>query len=211
MSRAEEVSQHPLFEDEPKISISLAYDNKTRELVGGTVDMNHADKYHWTNLATLIRPIIFLENDPISLVGFINQISKEHVDLRPPLKNGKLKYVKWQQTPLMYTVSETEKPARQKSREGGHSVDFLSVGEAGRVPPGWDFSKSVSDIEYAKIYLNGKLFHADSDKSKIFDKASALLKSTMIKCAELRTIHSLPFIEGARLFILDSREKGYDF
>jgi hypothetical protein len=209
MDRAEEVRSHPLAGTLGKLKFVLEFDPETLQMLGGTATLDDLDRSSWVYLAVLMRPVVFLEQEPVSLHVITNAISREHEPLRPLIKNFKTRYTAWQKSNLL-GIAELEPPAVPLPA-GEHQIESIWTGEVGTLPNDIDEAAIVWDRPLADTFLNGCVWHSDIAKAATYNAASPLQKQIMAKCAELRTLSAVEFIVGTRAFILAARNADYDF
>jgi hypothetical protein len=59
------------------------------------------------------------------------------------------------------------------------------------------------------VYLNGRMWHADTDKVDQYDEASPGMRSLMAKCAEARTLSAVQWVRCLSERINDDRNAGW--
>lgn len=210
MARADEIVQHPLSTADPTFKLLFSFDPETTLLTSINIDLDAIDKSSWVYLAVLMRPIVFNEKDPISFAKLTVAIGAEHDHLRGILKQGRVEFLQWQKH--MYIGQQLMGPVSEEHRglETG-TVVKLDIGEVGTVPDGVDLDQMVPDYTLAKTYLNGMLWHSDTEKAAEFQAASAHGQAFYAKCAEIRTITAIRYVRDLRQFIINTRELGLDF
>lgn len=115
MRRADKVIEHPLASTNPTITIQVRFDPETKAITKADLDLANLDESSWAYLAHLMRPIMFLEQDPIAFHKITNDLSFEHRELAPMLKIAKAEFERWK-TELMFGIQDL---ARQRVRSPG--------------------------------------------------------------------------------------------
>ncbi|HET6167791.1 MAG TPA: hypothetical protein VFE07_13255 [Marmoricola sp.] len=209
MDRADTVVSHPLAEKQSTISITVTQDPETGLLVPTDFNMNNLPEEEWLYLALKMRPIIFLDDDPISIKNLTTQIEREHVPLRGRLKDARSGLAAWRKHAFVYAVKVGEVGVPMPS--GQPQVERVEIGPACASPSGVSFSELSSDYEYAQVYLNGSAWHSDTEKAKAYQDASDHMKGHYRKCAEIRVMSAAThIIRPLRQWILDARADGHD-
>jgi hypothetical protein len=75
MRRADTIVQHPLAGTNPTITIQVTFDLETESITKADLDLDNLDESSWGYLAVLMRPIMFLEQDPIAFQKIANDLS----------------------------------------------------------------------------------------------------------------------------------------
>ena len=210
MRRADTIVEHPLAGTNPTITMQVTFDPGTKAITQADLDLDNLDESSWGYLAVLMRPIMFLEQDPIAFHKIANDLSFEHRELAPMLKIAKAEFERWK-TELMFGLQDLGKAANPLP-EGESALVSVAVGPAGTLPAGVSESDFTPDYELADIYLNACVWHSDNDKAQKFFDSSAMIQANYAKCAEIRTLSAIRLVGQLRQFILDAREHGkYDF
>lgn len=210
MRRADKIVDHPLAGKNPTFTIQVTFDPETNAITKADLDLDNLDESGWVYLAVLMRPIMFLEQDPIAFRKVANDLSFEHRELAPMLKVAKAEFESWK-SEMMFGVQHLGK-AKDPLPEGETALVSLATGPVGTLPEGVSKSDFTPDYELADIYLNACVWHSDNDKAQKFFDASAMIQANYAKCAEIRTLSAIRLITQLRQFILDAREHdGFDF
>lgn len=77
-------------------------------------------------------------------------------------------------------------------------------------PAGIEITDMTSDMYYALLYFNAEHWHSDDQKAAEYESASPHEKAFIAKCAELRTIHAVPFVRSLHAWIAKVREMHMD-
>ena len=159
--------------------------------------------------AVLMRPIVFLSGDDISLAPLLDRIGAEHSPLARHAKTGKELFMNWQ-THMYVGQQELGPVAIEHQALPSGSVTRLELGPPDTVHDGVDLDKLVPDYQLAKIYFNGMLWHSDTKKAAKFEAASSQMKAFYAKCAEIRTHTAFGHVLGMRQFVHQARILGHD-
>lgn len=209
IDRATDIRNHPLAGAQGGLQLKLKCDRETLELIGGTVELDDVDRSSWVHLAVLMRPLVFLEQDPLSFHVLTNAISREHEPLRPYISELKTRFTAWQESNLLGYVPMGD--AADPLPEGEHQIESIWTGSVGTLPVDIDEPDIVWDKGFANTFVNGCLWHSDLDKATEYSSASPLMKQFMAKCAELRTLSAVQFVTRTYYFVMAARAVGYDF
>jgi len=208
MQRADDILAHPVAKEKGSFNLNFEVNTQTQTLVGIDFNHNNLDKSSWGYVAVLMRPVIFLSNDPISLPALTSSIEREHAALRGSLKPMRKALEDWKKH--LYIGVRSLGPAVTPLPEGKTGVTSMWIGPAGTMPDGVDLSGFASDFHFADIFFNGCLWHGDDAKAAEYQAASPKMKAHIEKCAELRTLSAIPFIAGLRNWMTQARAAGYD-
>lgn len=207
MTRADKIVAHPLAGTQSTIKVQVAEDpesgNQTVKL-----DRNLLPEEQWVYLATLMRSVIFLEQDSISFNVLTNRIEREHEELRGRLKRGRDGLKAWKKHVFIYSgqMGRAEVPLP----EGQTAIQQINFGPPGVSPSGVDLGQLSPDYEYANAYLNAQVWHSDNLKARAYQAASADQKEHYQKCAEIRIISAIDIVAQLRQWILEARADGWD-
>lgn len=208
MTRADKIVAHPLAGERPTWNLMLWFSKTSGNLAKIDFDLANLDESSWAYLATLMRPVVFLQEDSTSIESVTVAIEREH----PSVRGGSLKGLRrglsaWhkQVHVALLPMGEADVPLP----EGETRVDALWTGAVGTAPV--EVSDGTSDAVMANVFLNGCLWHGDADKATRYEEASPFMKNYMAKCAEMRTLDGVRFVDGLRQWILDARADGRDF
>lgn len=208
MDRADKIVAHPLAGAQSTFQIIVTKDEESgNETV--KLDRNVLPEEQWVYLATLMRSVIFLEQDPISFNVLTKLIEREHEGLRGRLKRGRDGLKAWKKHAFIYSgrIGKAAVPFP----EGQTAVAQIKVGPPGASPSGIDLERLSPDYEYANAYLNAQVWHSDNDKARLYQAASPDQKEHYRKCAEIRVISAINIVAQLRQWILDARADGWDF
>lgn len=206
--RAERIEAHPLAGVQSTVKVNVRVDFKTGEMTG-QFDHNLLDENGINSLATLMRSIIFVEQDSISLNVLTKAIEREHVLLRGHLREARTKFEAWKKH--IYVGAEEIGTPALVVPEGRTAIQHIRMGPPGVLPSGVSLEALTSDYEYANAYLNACVWHSDSDKAKDYLAASDHMKGHYAKCAEIRTLEAVDIVLSLRDWILGARAAGHDF
>jgi hypothetical protein len=201
MGRAEEILAHPLAKERSTYKITLAIDNQTQQVVDVQFDHNNLDKTSWAYVALLMRPIIFLTNDPVSIPVLTGEIEREHKSPRGQLKPLRTELDAWRKR--LFVGTQNLGPVGN----GSPVLPSIWTAPPGTPPPGLDPGSMVSDYYYADIFFNGCLWHSDDAKAAEYQDASQLMKSHIAKCAEIRTLTAIRYVASLHRVINDALER----
>lgn len=210
MDRADEIVNHRLAQHQPSFEILMHFDPKTLLLTHANLDWETVEKESWLYLALCMRPIVFTEKDPTSFAKLTGSIGREHRDLAARLKTGRQKFAAWQRH--MFIGQENLGPVPEHLRGSpSNTVTRLAFGPPDTVPEGIDLDNMVPDYHFADIYFNGCAWHSNSEKAAEYQAGTPTMKAYYAKCAEIRTLTAVQWVEQLRTFVLGAREAGYDF
>lgn len=209
MERAGELVEHHLATRQPSFNVVMARDPESTLVTAMNIDWDNLDRSTWVYCAVLMRPMVFLSTDDISLAPLLDRIGEEHSALAVHAKRGKELFEAWQTHMYVGQQDLGQVPEEFKGLPTG-TVTRLSLGPPDTVPAEIDLDKMVTDYQLAKVYLNGKLWHSDTKKAAKFDAASPDMKAFYAKCAEIRTLTAFEHVLGVREFILRARKLGHD-
>lgn len=210
LARADKVLAHPLAEHPPSFQVLFNFDAEAMSLTSINIDWNHIDEESWVYLAVLMRPIIFNETDAISFNKLSGAIAREHEALRPVLKQGRRQFSAWKKH--MYIGQQEIGPVAEPHRGlPAGSVIRLELAEPDTVPTDVDLDQVVPDYVLADTYLNGLVWHSDTDKAAEFQAASPYIQAFYAKCAQIRTVTGIKHVREMREFLIQSRALGFDY
>jgi hypothetical protein len=210
MTRADKVLAHPVAEQPPSFQVLFNFDPETTILTSIDIDWENIDEASWLYLAILMRPIVFNQTDPISFGVLAKAIAREHPALGQVIKQGRKEFASWRQH--MYVGEQNMGPVREE-HEGlpSGTVIGLELGDPDTVPDSIDLDQMVPDYVLANIFLNGQVWHSDTDKAAEFQVASRHRQAFYAKCAEIRTVTAIAHVRNLREFIVRTRSLGYDY
>lgn len=211
MERADELAEHPLATHPPSFQVVMTRDPETTLVTAMNVDWHNLDKGTWVYCAVLIRPMVFLTNDDISLAKLLDRIGEEHETLAKYAETGKALLEEWQTHMYVGQQNLGVVPAEYKGLPTG-TVTRIELGPPDTVPDdiSIDIDQMVPDYKLAKVFFNGHLWHSDTKKAAEFMAASPNMKAFYAKCAEIRALTAFEHVLGLRQFILQARAKGHD-
>lgn len=210
MTRADKVLAHPVAERPPSFQVLLNFDPETTILTSIDIDWEDIDEVSWVYLAILMRPIVFNQTDPISFGALAKAIAREHAALGQLLKRGRKEFAAWQKH--MYIGAQNMGPVREEHKGlPSGTVVSLEFGDPDTVPDSVALDQMVPDYVLANIYLNGQVWHSDTDKAAEFQAAGPHRQAFYAKCAEIRTVMAIKYVRDLREFIVRTRALGYDF
>lgn len=208
MRRADTILDHPLAQQDPTITVSMSLDAQTGEVVHATLDHKNVPVADLVYVATLMRPIVYLRDDSISLAKLTGRIEREHPGFRGKLKPLRTGFEQWLATPIVQTWTIGEVPVEQQSNVPW--TGFLPTAPNGVLPNGIPLTDMTSDLHYALVFFYGEFWHSDDDKAAEYAAADAYEKRFIAKCAEVRTLHAIPFIRSLHTWVTEVRRLGMD-
>ncbi|MEI3867306.1 hypothetical protein V6S02_09470 [Microbacterium sp. CCNWLW134] len=209
MERAERIAGNPLAGQDAQFTVRMRKDIQTGEISATGFDPRVLPEDDWLAMAARMRPIIFLEDDPVSLSKLTAQIEREHVALRGRLKQARQRLSAWKRHAFVYLGNfEVAPPGLVAGEERSQQV---RIGPPGRSPSGIATEGLATDFDYANTYLNAMVWHSDTNKSMEYQAASEFMKKQYRKCAEIRVLSAAKdIIPPLRQWILDARADGHD-
>ncbi|MDO3397508.1 hypothetical protein QWJ41_17410 [Nocardioides sp. SOB44] len=207
MDRADKIVAHPLAGTHSTIKIVVTQDPESGTETA-KLDRNLLPEEQWVYLATLMRSVIFLEQESISFNVLTNRIEREHEELRGRLKAGREGLKAWKKHVFVYSglIGEAKVPLP----EGKTAIQQVNFGPPGVSPSGVDLEMLSPDYEYADAYLNAQVWHSDNAKARMYQAAGEDQKQHYRKCAEIRVISAIDIVAQLRQWILDARTDGWD-
>jgi hypothetical protein len=190
------------------VTVTFEVDEEKRELRPGSFSFDHVEKVSWQYLALRMRPIIFLEREPINFHVLRKRIGREHPDLGKMLTGAKKQFQAWEKR--VYFGLQDMGPASTPLPDGETQLTGVFVGPVGTLPEGTRDEDLVSDAYYADVFFNGQMWHSDAEKIAEYQAASPNMRAHYEKCAEIRTLTAVHLIRNLRQFILDARAGGHD-
>lgn len=186
LARAEQIAANPLAGKDAKFSVQMQIDLRTGEVGATGFDPQVLPEDDWLTMAVRMRPIIFLEDDPISVKNLTSQIEREHILLRGQLKSARSGFAAWKRHPFVYAGNLSGTP---RSMEPGEvRRQEVRIGPPGAPPSGVPLDGLVTDYHYANTYLNAMVWHSDTDKSIEYQQAPEYIKKHYRKRAEIRVL-----------------------
>lgn len=209
MERAERIVAHPLGAAESTFRVTMQLNHKTGDFTAVGFEEPLRPREEWLVLAFDLRPIIFLEDDPVSFNKLTGRIEYEHVPLRGHLKRHRDELKAWKK--YVYIAAEPiGTPASEPPTPMLLPNQMLEIAPGGGFQSSVDISKMSTDYEYANAYLNAMGWHSDNDKTQAYQTARPEIQVHYAKCAELRVIASTAHVRNLRQWILDARDDGHD-
>ena len=209
IERAEQIASDPLAGQDPTFKVEFSLDPRTGEIGASGFDMQVRPASDWLAMASLMRPIIFLETDGVSIPKLTTQIEREHVPLRGRLKQARTGLAAWKRHAFVYAGNLDRAPTPLPA--GEVQIQQVRIGPPGASPSGVPLDGLATDYEYADIYLNANVWHADAAKSLEYQAASEFMKQQYRKCAEIRILSAAKeIIPPLHRWILDARAAGHD-
>lgn len=209
LDRAEQIARNPLAGKDAQFTVQMRLDLKTGEVGATGFDPQVLPEDDWLTMAIRMRPIIFLEDDPVSIKNLTAQIEREHQPLRGQLKGARTGLANWKRHAFVYAgnlggVSRALEPGEVQLQE-------VKIGPPGGSPSGVSLDGLSTDYDYANTYLNAMVWHSDTAKSIEYQAASDYMKLHYRKCAEIRVLSAAKdIIPPLRQWILDARAAGHD-
>ncbi|WP_100812123.1 hypothetical protein AB2L57_01785 [Microbacterium sp. HA-8] len=210
LERAARIANNPLAGQDAQFSVQMRLDLRTREVSATGFDSQVLPEDDWLTMAVRMRPIIFLENDPVSVKNLTTQIEREHVLLRGQLRSARSGLAAWKRHAFVYAGNLGGTPPSMAS--GDVRRQMVKIGPPGASPSGVPVEGLATDYDYANTYLNAMVWHSDTDKSIEYQDAAEYMKQHYRKCAEIRVLSAAKdIIPPLRRWILDARSDGHDF
>ena len=212
LERAEKIASHHLAGQVPTFSVNFIVDPSTGELAATEYDPQVLPEDDWLPLAARMRPIIFLENDHVSIPRLTARIEREHVLLRDQgkLKQARKDLAAWKRRGFVYKGNLDRVPS--PLLPGQVQMQHVKIAAPASPASGPSRERQSTDYEYAVAYFNGSLWHGDADKRIKYDAASEQTKKHFQKCAEIRVMRAaIDIIPPLRQLIMDARADGHDF
>lgn len=210
MERANKVIAHPLGAAESSFRLAMRLDHRTGEFYSVGFEEPPRPEAEWQTLALAVRPIIFTDTDATSFNVLTNRIEREHVRLRGQLKKARQELKAWKK--YVYIAAEPiGTPASDPPRPMYPPNRMLKLGPNRQWVSSVDITEMGTDYDYANAYLNGMVWHGDSDKAAAYQSARDEMQVHYVKCAELRVISATLYVRNLRQWVLDARAAGHDF
>lgn len=147
--------------------------------------------------------------DGVSIPKLTTQIEREHKTLRGRLKQARTGLAAWKKHAFVYAGNLDRAPSPLPADEV--QVQQVRIGPPGASPSGVPLDGLMTDYDYADIYLNANVWHADVDKSVEYQAATEFIQQHYRKCAEIRVLSAAKeIIPPLRQWILDARAAGHD-
>jgi hypothetical protein len=211
MERADELLRHPMANYKAPMAIKEIVDESTGEVLSRELDHCLVDKEVLVYFATMERPMLFTK-DPIYVPKLIEAIRQEHPAHTPNCTMMTKQFKDDWRNRIFLGVKASTTPAP-------NSVVDWTLTDVWAAPTGTPFPQDelsdvamVGDREFADLYLNGFLWHSDSNKTAAYRQASELMQLHYRKCAEIRVFAGLQIvIKSIHEFFSAARAAGEDF
>lgn len=213
MERADELLGHELAEYKAPFQLSVTTDQG--KVVDYELDYQLVDKEKLVYFATMERPILWVK-DPIYVTKLVEAIRQEHPKLQPHCGRINTLFKHWQKRVFIGTKTGVIDRGTQQLAPPDEDWKLTNVWTA---PAGTPFPDDemadaplVADMYYANIYLNGFVWHSDSEKTAEYRAAKPVEQLHYRKCADLRVFSGLQMvIKPIHDFFVDARTVGEDF
>jgi hypothetical protein len=210
LERAELIARNRLAGQDAQFSVQMRLDPRTGEVSATGFDPQVLPEDDWLAMAVRMRPIIFLEDDPVSIKNLTSQIEREHQSLRGQLKDARTGLAAWKRHPFVYAGNLGGLP--RSLGPDDNRRQWVKIGPAGASPSGVPLAGLSTDYDFANTYLNAMLWHSDTAKSIEYQAAPENIKQHYRKCAEIRVLSAAKdIIPPLREWILDARANGFKF
>ena len=211
MERADELITHPHAGYKAPLSLTVTTNADTNE-VSYNLDHRLLDKEPLVYFATMTRPMLWTEKEPIYVPKLIEAIRQEHPALQPMCTEMTRRWKEEWRNRTFLGLKSTAPPAYTPI--DGWKLTNVWSAPVGAPMPADDLSEVpvIEDYEFAKLYLNGFVWHNDIEKTAGYRQTDELMKTHYRKCAEIRTFAGFQLIiKPIRQFFLDARAAGEDF
>lgn len=208
MRRADAILSHPLAQQESTFTVTFGLDDATGAPTAVAMDHDNVPVSDLVYVATLMRPIVYLRDDPISLAKLTGLIEREHAGFRGKLKRFRQAFEAWLKTPILTSWTLGDVPSALRSDRP--TIVFMQTPPAGTLPNGIELTEMTSDMHYALVYFHGEFWHSDDEKAAEYAAASDPQKQFIAKCAEVRTMHAIPFVRSLHTWVTEVRGRGID-
>lgn len=209
MERADAIALNPLAGQDAQFSVEMRLDLRTGEVGATGFDPRVLPEDDWLTMAVRMRPIVFLENDPVSIKNLTAQIEREHPVLRGQLKAARTGLVAWKRHAFVYSGNLGGLPGELQPGVSHHQR--VKIGPPGASPSGIPLAGLSTDYDHANTYLNAMAWHSDTAKSIEYQAAPEYMKQHYRKCAEIRVLSAAKdIIPPLRQWIMDARTDGHD-
>lgn len=207
---AERVESSPLFDSSPPtLTALLTVDTRTGTTLGADLAVADHDPDQWELLLTRERALIFNETDAVHITQLASAIGKEHTGLRSATKVLGRQFYEWKATPL-FAIQQLG-PTDPADMPTVGNVQRMAWGPAGQVSALVDVETMTSDFSLTLLYANSQLWHADQDKTAVWNALPNLAQELARKAAETRAISASRLVHTALEFVRFCRSNGYDF
>jgi hypothetical protein len=211
MERAEELLSHPMAGYTAPFTLNVTASQSTGEILSYELDHRLLDKEVLVYFATIARPMLFTESEPIYIPKLIAAVGHEHPALIPMCgAMSKLSKDEWRNRVFIGLKTSTT-PVNEPTE--GWTLTNVRTAPSGTAFPDDEMSElpMIEDYEFTKLYLNGFVWHNDSDKILGYRQASQLMQLHYRKCTEIRVFGGLQLvIKPIHQFFLHARAAGED-
>jgi hypothetical protein len=209
MERSGELLAHELATYKAPYKMNVIRNTVTGQTSFADFDHNLLPKEQLVYFATIERPILFTEGEPTYIRNLIAALGREHPALRPYCGEMSKRFKNWQKTLLVGVKSSAGIPDRAID---GWQLDNVWAAPVGTpLPAHLNEDELIEDFYFARIYLNGFVWHNDPEKTAEYRAASELMQLHYRKCAELRVFSGLQqVLAPIHQFFLDTRDIGED-
>lgn len=212
MERADELLSHAMADYKAPMTIKVAMRESTGDVLGYELDHGLVAKEVLVYFATMERPILFTEDEPIYVPNLIEAIRQDHPALAPHCNAMSKRFHKEWRNQMFIGLKSSTTPAP-------NPVEGWQVTNVWAAPTGTPFPEDdlfdvpvVEDHKFAKLYLNGFVWHNDRDKTVGYRQSSELMQTHYRKCAEIRVFAGLHLvIKPIHQYFLAARAAGEDF
>lgn len=159
----------------------------------------------------MVRPIAFLQDEPVSINGVLNLVAQLDVTSRGRVAEAKAGLLSWRNS-TYWAVQVSEVPDGVAAGTPGEpELVAVSMVPAGPPPPSRFLSSDqpwVTDAQLANIYFQGELWHSDHEAALKLVEGSMFMLKEYEKAAEVRTGHVVPFILNAASIVEAGIQEG---
>lgn len=210
MERASELLDHEMASYRPPFMDGFVNADTGQVTITG-INTNLLPKETLVYFAALVRPILFTESEPIYFPKLVAAVGQEHEALRPHTAQLADLWKSWS-TRLFIGMQQWEVPEGQRIADGPRMVNAWMAPVGTPLPAGTDEAEMVQDFYYARVYLNGFVWHNDSLKTAEYRAADEQMQIHYRRCAEIRVFSGLQMvIKPLHQYFLDTRAIGEDF
>lgn len=191
MDRSGELLAHELATYKPSYKMLVTRNDKTGEVTYSDLDHNLLPKEQLVYFATIERPILFTKSEPTYVPKLVAALGHEHPALHPVCGQISKGFKKWRNT-LIVGVQTTAGIPEQALPDNEWKLTNAWTAPVGTLLPAeLNDEEMVEDFHFARIYLNGFVWHNDAEKTAEYRAASKLMQLHYRKCAELRVFSGL--------------------
>jgi hypothetical protein len=193
MERADKLLSHPLADCRAPFKRLMTKRISTGE-VSYELDHNPVDEEPLVYLATIVRPIIFTESEPIYFPALVSAIGHAHPALRPHCHLLSDEFKKWKRQ--LFVGSRSNVPA-------GHApIEDWTMVKVRTAPVGTPLPGDMPDAELIEDF-----YFATAE----YRAAGELMQAHYRKCAEIRVFSAIQMlVRPLHRYISDAREIGED-